>query len=117
MPMRDGIRLATEVYRPSVARAPAIAVRPPYGRRTLEPAFLALARAGYAVVAQDCRGTGDSEPEQWDFYIYTSEPLERDLDVVGPLSVVLYASSTAEAEGGPEHHGSAYPSHLIAYVI
>jgi predicted acyl esterase len=71
--MRDGIRLATEVYRPPVALAPAIAVRTPYGRRTLEAAFLTLARAGYAVIAQDCRGTGDSEPDHWDFYLYERE--------------------------------------------
>src|SRR3984957_2148350 len=73
VPMRDGIRLATELYRPPVAQAPAIAVRTPYGRRTLEPVFLALARAGYAVVAQDCRGTGESEPEHWDTYVYERE--------------------------------------------
>ena len=71
--MRDGTLLATELYRPPVARAPAIAVRTPYGRRTLEAAYLTLARAGYAVVAQDCRGTGDSEPEHWDFYLYERE--------------------------------------------
>ena len=71
--MRDGIRLATDVYRPPGDRAPAIALRTPYGRRTLEATFLTLAGAGYAVVAQDCRGTGDSEPEQWDFYVYERE--------------------------------------------
>lgn len=70
---RDGIRLATDVYRPPGDRAPAIALRTPYGRRTLEATFLTLAGAGYAVVAQDCRGTGDSEPEQWDFYVYERE--------------------------------------------
>src|SRR5215813_10086944 len=34
VPMRDGIRLATDVYRPPVSTAPAIAVRTPYGRAT-----------------------------------------------------------------------------------
>jgi uncharacterized protein len=73
VPMRDGTLLATELYRPPVSRAPAIAVRTPYGRRTLEAVFLDLARAGYAVVVQDCRGTGDSEPDHWDFYLYERE--------------------------------------------
>jgi len=70
VPMRDGIRLATDVYLPPAGRAPAIALRTPYGRATLRPLFLSLACAGYAVVAQDCRGTGDSEPDNWDFYVY-----------------------------------------------
>ena len=73
VPMRDGIRLATDVYRPPVSRAPAIALRTPYGRATQKATFLALACAGYAVVAQDCRGTGDSEPDSWDFYVYERE--------------------------------------------
>jgi uncharacterized protein len=71
--MRDGTRLATEVYRPPASPVPALAVRTPYGRRTQEATFLALARAGYAVASQDCRGTGDSEPDHWDFYVYERE--------------------------------------------
>jgi len=34
---------------------------------------LSFARRGYVVVAQDCRGTGDSEPDTWDYYVYESE--------------------------------------------
>lgn len=71
--MRDGVRLATDVYRPPSSPAPAIGVRTPYGRRIMSAMFIFLARAGYAVVAQDCRGTGDSEPDQWDFYVYERE--------------------------------------------
>jgi hypothetical protein len=71
--MRDGVRLATDLYLPPVTPAPAIAMRTPYGRTTLREAYLALARAGYVVIAQDCRGTGDSEPDEWDFYVF-----ERD---------------------------------------
>ena len=43
VPMRDGTRLATDVYRPPVGRAPAIALRTPYGRATLDATFLSLA--------------------------------------------------------------------------
>jgi predicted acyl esterase len=68
--MRDGIRLATDLYLPPHRPAPAIAMRTPYGRGVLAESYLALARRGYVVVAQDCRGTGDSEPSLWDFGIF-----------------------------------------------
>ena len=71
--MRDGVRLATDLYLPPETPAPAIVVRTPYGRATLREAYLALAGAGYAVISQDCRGTGDSEPDHWEFYIYERE--------------------------------------------
>lgn len=73
--MRDGVRLATDVYLPPLPSAPAIAVRTPYGRGmdAYAGAFLSFARRGYAVVSQDCRGTGDSEPDHWDYYLYEPE--------------------------------------------
>jgi predicted acyl esterase len=60
--MRDGIRLATELYLPPVSRTPAIVMRTPYGRSLLTEVFVTLARRVYVVVSQDCRGIGDSEP-------------------------------------------------------
>lgn len=71
--MRDGIRLATDVYFPPSTPAPAIAIRTPYGRKQRAQIFILLARHGYIVLAQDCRGTGDSEPDQWDCYIHEWE--------------------------------------------
>jgi uncharacterized protein len=71
--MRDGTRLATDVYRPPAAQAPAIAMRTPYGRAAMADTLGVLARAGNVVVAQDCRGTGDSEPDSWDFYVHERE--------------------------------------------
>ena len=75
VPMRDGIRLATDLYLPPVAQAPVVVMRTPYGRSADRAvgALLAFARRGYAVVSQDCRGTGDSEPDTWDYYMYESE--------------------------------------------
>lgn len=73
--MRDGVLLATDVYRPPPAAAPTIAARTPYGRGA-EPnagVYLSLARRGYVVISQDCRGTGDSEPDHWDYYMYEQE--------------------------------------------
>ncbi|MGH7487008.1 MAG: CocE/NonD family hydrolase, partial [bacterium] len=73
--MRDGVRLATDLYLPPCDTAPAIALRTPYGRRTPQRvnAFTTFARHGYAVMAQDCRGTGESEPDHWNYYVYERE--------------------------------------------
>ncbi|WP_437353443.1 CocE/NonD family hydrolase [Neorhizobium petrolearium] len=89
--MRDGIRLATDVYRPAKGgkviegRLPAIMERTPYGksersRSEIEVGMSApmkreevasyFVRAGYAVVYQDCRGRYNSEGE---FSKYISE--------------------------------------------
>jgi uncharacterized protein len=69
----DGLRLATDLYLPPALPAPVVTIRTPYGRGQLAETFLALARRGYAVVAQDCRGTGDSEPDHWDFLVHEQQ--------------------------------------------
>jgi len=71
--MRDGIRLATELYFPASVPAPAVAVRTPYGRMQMRASLELIAAAGFVVIAQDCRGTGDSEPDFWETYIYERE--------------------------------------------
>lgn len=73
--MRDGVRLATDLYIPPKLPAPVIARRTPYGRAQdkFVAAYFAFACRGYIVVSQDCRGTGDSEPEAWDYYMYEAE--------------------------------------------
>lgn len=57
----DGTPLATDIYRPlSSGPHPVILIRTPYGRDGwVEPCF-AFALLGYACVAQDTRGRGDS---------------------------------------------------------
>ena len=75
MPMRDGVRLCTDIYRPKTdAPVPIIFVRTPYNfnvwgdgemrTRTLERALEAVER-GYAYVIQNERGRYFSEGE-WD---------------------------------------------------
>lgn len=63
IPMRDGTVLRATVYRPDDdGRRPVMLVRTPYGEamtRTV-PVQPAL-DAGFAVVVQDCRGTGESD--------------------------------------------------------
>jgi uncharacterized protein len=73
--MRDGVRLATDIFLPPATPASAIAVRTPYGRNNVGIAgpARALAERGYVVVCQDCRGTGDSEPDVWQYCLYEAE--------------------------------------------
>src|SRR5581483_12312932 len=75
VPMRDGVRLATDVYRPAAAgRWPVLLTRVPYDKDLRDPrapdkrVFLELnldvaraVAAGYVVVAQDTRGRFASE--------------------------------------------------------
>jgi putative CocE/NonD family hydrolase len=66
--MRDGKRLAASLYRPAASSGPlaTVLVRLPYHRLKYGEGYnagLFFARAGYAVVVQDLRGTGDSEGE------------------------------------------------------
>ncbi|MEV6443897.1 CocE/NonD family hydrolase [Amycolatopsis sp. NPDC051716] len=68
VPMRDGIALATNVWLPDgPGPFPALLVRTPYGKDDAGlygnpklPDVFALVEAGYAVVAQDVRGTSRS---------------------------------------------------------
>jgi hypothetical protein len=65
VPMRDGTRLACDVYRPMAGRWPVIVERTPYDKR--RPALVEAARGfagrGYAAVVQDVRGRFGSEGE------------------------------------------------------
>jgi uncharacterized protein len=57
VPMRDGVRLATDIYEPEApGRYPVILVRTPYGRGLEEARALYFSRRGYIVAVQDVRG-------------------------------------------------------------
>ncbi len=66
--MRDGVRLATDVYRPAAGcPAPAVLVRLPYDKNSryvfMEQVARRLTARGYALVVQDVRGKYRSEGE------------------------------------------------------
>jgi predicted acyl esterase len=75
VPMRDGIRLATDVYLPAPAadrsalRWPVILERTPYGKSQAGTRHASVevanwfASRGYVVVFQDCRGRGRAAGE------------------------------------------------------
>jgi putative CocE/NonD family hydrolase len=72
VPMRDGVRLATDIYRPAREgrpvsdKLPVLLQRTPYGKdgRGLVEQARAFARHGYVVALQDERGSGRSEGVQ-----------------------------------------------------
>ena len=60
--MRDGVKLATDVYRDdAVTQAPVVLIRTPYDRTKQKGIAERWVKAGYVFVAQDCRGTKASE--------------------------------------------------------
>jgi uncharacterized protein len=79
VPMRDGVVLRADVFRPaSKEPVPAIVNRTPYGRASpliqlaaIEPAR--VVDAGFALVCQDVRGRFDSEGEFYTFFSDVSD--------------------------------------------
>ena len=76
VPMRDGVRMATDVYLPArdgvavPGQFPTLLSRTPYGKNGSDQTARGLASNGYAVAIQDTRGRYESEGT---FYIYVHE--------------------------------------------
>ncbi|HUU84299.1 MAG TPA: CocE/NonD family hydrolase [Phycisphaerae bacterium] len=69
VPMRDGVELATDVYRPDgQGPFPAILVRTPYKKEMSELQARYYARRGYVFAIQDCRGRFAS-PGVWEPFV------------------------------------------------
>jgi putative CocE/NonD family hydrolase len=71
IPMRDGTKLAANIFRPKAeGRYPVILMRSPYGKMDKNwGEGKHYAAAGYVMVVQDCRGRGKSEGA-WDPFRY-----------------------------------------------
>lgn len=72
LPMRDGVRLATDVFLPPEGPPPpypVVLVRTPYDKKGIGTAGMNAAKLGYAVVVQDTRGRFGSEGENLPFDI------------------------------------------------
>lgn len=68
-PMRDGVKLATDIYRPDAAgKFPVVLVRTPYKKEMNELQAKFFARRGYVYAVQDCRGRFSS-PGQWEPFV------------------------------------------------
>lgn len=122
VPMRDGVRLATDIWMPEGGAAPTLVFRTPYGKdgdvmtaimaMGVTPNLFALVEAGYALVFQDCRGTHRSEgtftplaAEGQDGYdalawIQDQSWCDGNIGMIG-ASYHGYAQLTAAANGAP----------------
>jgi putative CocE/NonD family hydrolase len=131
VPMRDGVKLATDVYMPArngapvAGRFPVLVTRTPYGKDPAPAPFDAhdparhFAQRGYVVVVQDCRGRYNSEGT---FYINVNEGKDG-------YDTVEWAARQPWSNGKVGTYGASYlaqaqnalaalhPPHLAAMFI
>ncbi|MHC4990507.1 MAG: CocE/NonD family hydrolase [Planctomycetota bacterium] len=101
VPMSDGVSLTADVFIPNDGMTfPVVLMRSPYGRSSLNP-YLAepLARQGYAVVMQDCRGTNDA---QGSFIPFVQERNDG-------LDTLSWIAAQAWCDGNVGMWGPSYP--------
>lgn len=119
VPMRDGVRLRTDVFRPAEpGRYPVLVQRYPYSPRNGTMALFGqvIARQGYVVAVQSCRGRYGSEG---DFY-----PFQPDVE--DSYDTVEWAAAQPWSNGKVGMYGVSYsgltswagaiarPPHLVA---
>ncbi len=124
-PMRDGVRLATDVYRPArggkavEGKFPVLIERTPYnkvGRRKLGEF---LARLGYVVVLQDSRGRFGSEGL---FHPFLEEGKDG-YDAIDWAAAQAWSDGRVGSFGGSytgmdQYHAAMYrPPHLVGMFV
>ena len=113
IPMRDGIRLATDIYRPATSgvpvatKLPLLLTRSPYNKERERDVATALnfARHGYVVAVQDMRGRWRSEGE---FSKYALTEPADGFDTVAWLAKQDYSN------GNIGMWGTSYSAHTAA---
>ena len=126
-PMRDGVRLASDIYFPSLngspaeGRFPVIVERTPYDKAAPRQVTNAryFARRGYVTVIQDVRGRFESEGE---WYAFAKEAPDG-YDTVQWLGVQEWSNGKVGTMGG-SYSGSDQsalatmaPSHLSTMIV
>ena len=105
VPMRDGVRLATDVFRPDApGRYPVLVTRGPYGKdgyvNNPDHSIWFFAEHGYVVVSQDCRARFESEGDNYD-------PLFQE--VQDGYDTVEWAARQSWSTGRVGPTGQSYP--------
>jgi hypothetical protein len=118
--MRDGVKLATDVYRPAREnravdeRLPVLLSRTPYDKTTMRSGAEYLARRGFVVVTQDVRGRFASEG---DFYAFLNEGKDG-YDSIEWAAAQPWSNGRVGTYGGSyvawnQYHAAMYkPPHL-----
>ena len=115
VPMRDGVRLATDIYRPALADGnphpgplPAILVRTSYDKSSpsivVEPIAKFFIRHGYAVISQDLRGRGMSEGTGQYFHMANANEGTDGYDTIEWISTQVWCNGRVGMTG-PSHLG------------
>ncbi|HET6466768.1 MAG TPA: CocE/NonD family hydrolase, partial [Geminicoccaceae bacterium] len=105
IPMPDGARIAARVWLPKSAErepVPAILEYIPYRKRDLmrardEPIHRYFARAGYAAVRVDVRGSGDSDGVLYDEY--SQQELDDALEIIAWIAARPWCSGAVGMMG------------------
>jgi len=120
VPMRDGVRLATDVYLPSGQGPwPTILSRTPYGRFRIDE----LTGRGYAVVTQDWRGYYGSEGIKMPFESDGWGDLQDGYDTVEWIASQNWSNGKIGTWGGSalgitqNLMAGSYPPHLVCQHI
>jgi putative CocE/NonD family hydrolase len=117
--MRDGVKLATDIYLPQAeGKVPVILIRTPYKKEMGEIQGRYYARRGYAVAIQDCRGRFGSEGV-WEPFI--NEPKDG-YDAVEWLAAQPWSNGKVGMIGGSYvgwvqwWAASERPPHLVTII-
>ncbi len=112
IPMRDGVKLATDVYRPAsggvpvAEKLPLLLQRTPYNKEgaSLVAQAEAFARHGYVVALQDDRGTYASEGVQIKYIGYGKDGFDT----------IEYLAALPYTDGRVGMWGTSYAAHVQA---
>ncbi len=113
MPMRDGVKLGTDIYRPfwnnPILKAPALLQRTPYSRGW-DDIYITLICdiMGYALVVQNLRGYGDSEGEPMVFWTDGWGDLQDGYDAVQWVGTRSWCNGKVGMIGASAHGMTQY---------
>ncbi len=97
VPMRDGVRLAADVYLPQKENpVPVVLVRTPYGKSNDAEPYSRFVQRGFGVVIQDVRGREDSEGEWMPMYY----EVEDGDDTLNWIAAQPWSNGDAAMTGG-----------------